>query len=378
MPTARLLLLSAALAAPPGLAAGVWDADTRFLSDRPLPADRELIAGKFARHSRGFYEDRAARRRAALLLDDTGETPLAPAELAAAYDDLAAALIHLGDPAEALRVLDEKGAAAPGEAPFATAANRAAAHWAAGDYERSAAADRAAAAVLEGRDDPLSDAESLWLTAVRTRAALADHLHDGLDDGEPFVARDSAAALAARGVDAGEALRGVRFLLRFGDHRGPVLLAALGDLLRAGGAPGGSAARAYLAAARHADGPAGDLLRDRAAEAVGGPDAAAELDAALAREIGETDKWFAKVEEDEAMWAEKSLDPDARWREKYGVAVLKLGDVTSRPARIQGHWAARGLQWWMTGFVFVGGTLTLLGVWALVRWRARQPSGWGA
>ena len=197
-----------------------------------------------------------------------------------------------------------------------------------------------------------------------------------------------AAFLESRGVSAGDGLAGVRGMLRFGDYRSPTLLEALGDLLIA--VPGDGdydvaprllAARTYLAAGRSAPDAAGAYRAIAAVtlenQKLDGRDATVDqIAGALDREFAETEAWFTKLAEDEELWIESSPDPDARFRQKYGPAVLRVGDVTSRPAHIEGHWAADGLTWPMAAAVGVGGALTWAAVWGLVRLRGRGLNGW--
>ena len=202
-----------------------------------------------------------------------------------------------------------------------------------------------------------------------------------------------AAFLKERGVSAADGRRGVEGMLRFGDFRSPILLEALGDLLMAGtgaetndedrhfAAARRLAARAYLAAGRSAGGPAAEAYRKLAAAALDqqqqdGEDVTVDQVAAtLDREFAETEAWFEKLAEDERLWVEKSPDPDRRFRQKYGPAVLRVGDLSARPPRIQGHWAKDGLTWPMAAAVGLGGAATWAAVWGLVAWRKRNPGG---
>ena len=241
--------------------------------------------------------------------------------------------------------------------------------------------------LIEKRDDATAVPLPLDPSADARLAEAGGH---GPGGPPPF-----AAYLEARGVSPEDGLRGVRGMLRFGDYRSPILLEALGDLLLAARRPdaGGNlasnsgtparrlAARAYLAAGRSAGGDAAGRYRDLAEAAlrmqrVDGEDATVDgVAATLGREFAETEAWFEKLAEDEQLWIAKSPDPDGRFRQKYGPAVLRVGDLSARPPRIQGHWAAHGLTWAMAAAVGLGGAATWAAVWGLVVWRKRHPGG---
>ena len=379
--------LLALLAPTPAARAGLWDTDTRDQERRAVPGTLELIVGKFARHSRPFLERRVKDRRAKLRLHAAGGEPLPDAELAAAYDDLAVALEKLGRHDAALSVLDEKAAALPAVGRYETAANRGTVLIRAGRLEEGLAElDRALALNPDARFGR-ERVQKLLVEYLIERRGGAGETPLPLAPADPDRV-GFAAFLADRGVSAEEGRRGVEGLLRFGDHRDPLLLEALGDLLRPAGEAAAEpaaarplAARAYLAAGRSAPGAA-PAYRELAAAAlagqrVGGADAdVRRVAAALDREFAETEAWFDKLREDEKLWVRVSPDPDARFREKYGPAVLRVGDVSSRPDHIQGHWAKAGLTWPMAAAVGLGGAATLATVWGLVALRRRRPNGW--
>ena len=399
------LCLLALLACAPAASACLWDADTLWQERRESPGVLELIVGKFPRHTDAFYEWRVTDRRKRLALHDSGVEELDANARAGLYDDLAVALDKLGRRDEALEVSEKKSNRVPGVGEYETAANRGTILVHAGRLEEgSAEIDRALELnpdahfgrervqkllveyVIEKRGDATAVPLPLDPSAD---ARLAE---DVAGDPPPFTA-----FLQSRGVTPEDGLRGVRGMLRFGGHRSPILLEALGDVLLTARRPdaGGNlasdsttaarllAARAYLAAGRSAGGPAVAEYRALAEAAlrpqrIGGRDATVDgVAAALDREFAEADAWFDKLAEDEALWIDKSPDPDARFRQKYAAAVLKVGDTASRPARIQGHWAPRGLSWTLAAAVGVGGAATLAGVWGLVLYRRHRPNGWG-
>ena len=353
-----------------------------------------MIVGKFARHTDDFYEWRVRDRRGRLALHDSGVKDLDNETRAGLYDDLAVALEKLGRRDEALTALSDKTDRLPGVGAYETAANRGTILVHAGRLEAGMKEiDRA----LEINPDAHFGRERIqkllveYLLEKRGDAAAIplpvdpDPDQRGVTEGPVGFA----AFLEARGVSAGDGLEGVRGMLRFGDYRSPALLEALGDLLLGSGEDDADdtlaarqlAARAYLAAGRSAPGAAGAYRAIAAVtlenQKLDGRDARVDqIAGALDREFAETDAWFTKLAEDEELWIESSPDPDARFRQKYGPAVLRVGDVTSRPAHIEGHWAADGLTWPMAAAVGVGGALTWAAVFGLVRLRGRRTNGW--
>ena len=377
-----LALLCVAPAAP----AGPRDVDALARERRAYPGTLETIVGKFARHTDAFYEWRAADRRSQLRLHRAGELDLTDERRAAAYDDLATALDKLGRREEALDVLDEKAAELPGVGLYETAANRGTILVHLGRYEDGLAEiERASELNPDARSGRERIQELLIEYLIERRggaAAAPAPLDPDARAADPGGA-GFAGFLKGRGVSADEGREGVAGMLRSGDFRSPALLEALGDLLLADGAARRLAARAYLAAGRSAP-DAAPAYRELAAAALSTQREDAEgvtverVSAALDREFAETAVWFAKLAKDEALWIASSPDPEARFREKYGPAVLTVGDLNGRPAKIQEQWSADARHWPLDAAVGVGGALTLAAIWALIAWRKRSPTGWDA
>jgi tetratricopeptide (TPR) repeat protein len=102
----------------------IWDYDTLLQEKARFPSALEVIAGKFPRHSREFYEWRIQDRLRRLKSN--------PDNLAA-YDDLAVAYEKTGDHAKAIALMIEKEHKKPGL--YETAANLATFHMLAGNWE---------------------------------------------------------------------------------------------------------------------------------------------------------------------------------------------------------------------------------------------------
>ncbi|MEM9702319.1 MAG: hypothetical protein AAF907_07735 [Planctomycetota bacterium] len=370
----------------------LWDTDTLWQERQEFPGTLELIVGKFPRHTEEFYEWRVSDRGGKLRLHELGEAPLSDEERAAAYDDLAVALDKLGRREEALQTLDDKVADVGDLGAYETAANRGTILIHAGRYEDGLKEiDRA----LELNPDAHFGRERIQKYLVEylvQKRAEAESISMPLVP-EPAARRrgeDFAAFLQERGVSLTEGRKGVEGMMRFGDYRSAVLLEALGDLLYASGEPHGGdgtaqpkllAGRAYLAAAR-SEPEAEDAYRSLAAMALqmqqvdGEQVSVDQIAEALDREFEETEDWFEKVREDEQLWIEASPNPEERFKQKYGIATLRVGDLGGKPSHIQEQWSADARHWKKDAIIGVGGAFTIAGVWALIVWRRRQPNGW--
>ncbi|NNJ25206.1 hypothetical protein [Alienimonas chondri] len=387
-PLAAVAAVSALLLTP-AASACLWDTDTLWQERQEFPGTLELIVGKFPRHTDAFYEHRISTRGAALRLHALGERAMSAEDRAAAYDDLAVALDKLGRRDEALATLDKKVADVGELGEYETAANRGTILIHAGRFEEG----------LGEIDRALAINPDAHFGRERIQKLLVEYMLEKKSDAEAMPAplapigpnrEGFAKFLQERKVSLKDGRKGVEGMMRFGDYRSPALLEALGDLLMAPQVtsefPDPAAARllasrAYLAAGRSAP-EAADAFHELAATAlqmqqIDGQDVETKQVAeALEREFAETDEWFEKVREDEALWIEKSPDPDARFQEKYGVAILKVGDTSGRPSHIQDQWSADARHWPLDAAIGVGGLLTLAGIWALIAWRRRSPSGW--
>ncbi|QDT16293.1 tetratricopeptide repeat protein [Alienimonas californiensis] len=384
---AGLAALSALLLVPPASAC-LWDTDTLWQERQAWPGTLELIVGKFPRHTDEFYEHRVKDRQSKLRLHAAGEQEMTPEQRAAAWDDLAVALDKLGRRDEALAALDRKQADVGEVGAYETAANRGTVLIHAGRYEEG----------LKEIDRALALNPDAHFGRERIQKLLVEYLLERKGDAEkvplPLAPSDAetnfAVFLHKRGVSIAEGRKGVEGMMRFGDYRSPVLLEALGDLLSTSGKSGeidGSlprrlAGRAYLAAGRAAP-EAREEYRELAVRPLAwqsedgkGIDFE-DFSQRLEREFAETEAWFEKVREDEELWVAVSPDPDARFREKYGVAVLRVGDTSARPNSLQAQWSAKR-SWALDVAVGVGGALTIAAIWGLIAWRRRQPNGWDA
>ncbi|MFB6372504.1 MAG: hypothetical protein ABEN55_05220 [Bradymonadaceae bacterium] len=152
-----------------------------------------------------------------------------------------------------------------------------------------------------------------------------------------------------------EAVRGILGMMRFGNHRSPVLLEALGDLLNASGserkkADHRLAARAYLSAAWNVeDQKATDGYRTLAERSLTTvpetklPDLVEKLKAERQR----AREWFETVRADEQKWIDGPTNPDEAFQKKY---LDGTRDITLESSGGELFW------WWiLTAVLGVGG-----------------------
>lgn len=312
--TPRTLLVLMCL---PVLLGCLWDSDTLAMERRQFPTALELITGKFLRHSEGFYRWRANDRRAKLK-QQPGDPRL--------LDDLAVAYDKLGEHEKAIELLQPtQGLNAQ---RYETQANLGTFYIHAGKLEKGA---RHIELALEINPDAHFGRERYqkWLVEyVLQQRAAGRELPLSASTQPPHTTRGFALYLekAAAAPKFADGVKGVLGMMRFGNHRSPVLLEALGDLLVA--SEGNSrllASRAYLRASQLTQGDTSQAYRQLAREALdtqtGGLSdrqvKLSELEADLAKEVAEGDAWFAAVRADEEKWIRDGVDVEAAFSAKY-------------------------------------------------------------
>ena len=320
----------------------LWDRDTLEMERRTFPAVADLIAGRFLRHSDALYEWRIEDRQERLAE--------APDDLPA-MDDLAVALDKLERHGEAIAVM--QGALLLDPDRYETHANLGTFFVHAGELEEGLVHIERA---LEINPDAHFGREryQLWLVEYAMQADRPLPLA-GLEDHEvyPGVTRGFTQWVLERD-DADDpmavtsAIAGITGMMRFGNHRSPILLEALGDLMLAK-KPGGIslqlAAQAYLSAAESVeDRAAADGYRALAEQAL---DMQAGVDLPMVEydlhwERADGAARAAQIQRDELLWiADPSVDPEAAFHAKYLVqpkpdtAVASAG---SQPTPIDWSW----------------------------------------
>jgi tetratricopeptide (TPR) repeat protein len=338
-------LLGVFLFAPLALAC-LWDSDTLQMERLRFPGVLEIITGKFVRHSKDYYEWRIKDR-----LKKLEAAPNDPALI----DDLAVGYDKLGRYDEGIAVLEKSLAAHPDR--YETLANLATLLFHAGRLEESKQYVQRALEINPnahfGREKyQLLLTEYVQQSELASIGVLSSEEKYPLNGGgrvkgfarfvivsrfgedQNFVGGlgGSEADQSDREAELQNATRGVGVLgmLHFADHKSPILLEALGDLLITGDFDKNGtmlAARAYVLASQGLeDSAAADRLRKMAREALANqlpysprPDSVdlPRLEKQLAAELAEGANWFTRIESQERKWIADGVDVDQAFAKVY-------------------------------------------------------------
>lgn len=316
--------------------ASVWDRDTVQMERQAFPEVADLITGKFVRHSDALYEWRVEDREAWLAE--------APDDLEA-MDDLAVALDKLERRAEAIAVMQDALLVDPDR--YETHANLGTFLVHAGELEEGLVHIERA---LEIDPDAHFGREryQLWLVQYAMQAGEELPLAPRLEEVFPAANRGFTQWVLAHD-DADDpmavlaAIEGITGMMRFEDHRSPMLLEALGDLMLAR-KPGGFslelASQAYLAASESTDDPKAAKRYRELAEYTLGYQPGVDLPMVeydLHWERADGSARASQIQRDELVWiADPAVDPEAAFHAKYlvqpkaetAVASAGLGEPT--------------------------------------------------
>lgn len=233
----RIRSLLVAVAACSALACA-WDYDTLRDEHRGLPGVHELLVGRYERRSVAFYRDRVARmeKHLAAQPDDQG-----------AIDNYAVALFRIGQPEQAIAVMEDKERRFPNQ--YTTASNLATFHMLRGDHALAVPLLEKALRINPnahfGREEyQLQLARFLVDETARKAKPLMDFTgfdpREGEDDFKHEIEFGSGPATA----EEAKARQAIIGMIRFGTDQSPDLFYALGNsLLRSGDRH--LAARAY-------------------------------------------------------------------------------------------------------------------------------------
>jgi tetratricopeptide (TPR) repeat protein len=319
MKTRLQLLVIGLLSIAPASLACLWDTDTIVMEKARFPEVADLIAGKFPRHSREFYEWRKKR-----CLSEIAKGNKTPSLL----DDLAVAQHKLGDHPAAISTMQEKEAAFPGI--YETYSNLGTFHIYAGDLDE---AEKWISRALEINPNAHFGREKYqlwlvqWLKVGKPRIENTRQFEHSVDYSgfSEFIVKQSGftGPSAAWKEGRAEALKGILGMMRFADHDNPVLLEALGDVLLTGDFQENAAllaAQSYLLASRKSKTDTEKQRLWKLMEQAGGTtdeykprDTMRTLDVTLA--AGRL--LLEKVRRDELVWIKSGKDVAALFAAKY-------------------------------------------------------------
>lgn len=339
-PSRAAWLMLAAFLVPATAAACLWDHDTLPQERSRFPSTLELITGKFLRHSPEFYAWRIEDRKRRLAADPK-QLPL--------YDDLAVAYQKTGRHDLAVETILKKEALQPGL--YETYSNLGTFYILAGDFERGLPyIDKALAINPDahfGREKyqralveyaitrrvdgklvfPLSaevlDDGSFPDYAAEVKAASdpkAPRKRSGQTFAEYLAQDDRTLGLSL--TKSTQAIVGVQGMMRFADHRNPLLLEALAGLLTSVHSPGYDAkqlaSRAYLAAAAAVpDGPSRRHYEEYSRSALFMTVDPPDVPSQFAEEQADADAWYAALAAREKLWISTGLNPETLFDALY-------------------------------------------------------------
>lgn len=323
--------LSLFLLMPTPLPACLWDSNTIAREKQRFPVARELIAGHFLRHSKSYYLWRIVRG------SQTDPENRSPGD----YDDLAVAYEKLGQHDKAIELIQEKILRWPEEGRYESEANLGTFLIHAGRYgEGLIHIDRA----LEINPDGHFGREIyqkylveyvLAQRVLENQFPLSQREVDGTGGFAEYVIRRRQVSAENRFSALRDAYKGVMGMMWFGNHRSPVLLEALGDLLLAEQENQYDrmlAARAYLAASYEVQDPAASQeYRKKAQAALAAPMdfELSDVETDLKREIQQAESLYQQIAADESQWLSAGLDLNQQFLETYADEPILESNATS-------------------------------------------------
>ncbi len=377
-----VLCLAAAVLLPASALACLWDYDTLQVERSRFPSALELITGKFLRHTPEFYQWRISDRLKKLQHD--------PDNLSL-YDDLAVAYEKTGQHDKAIETILLKDKKKPGL--YETEANLGTFLIHAGRLEEGLQHIEKALRINPdahfGREKYQKRLVEYVLSRRRDGKTLLplvgpSDLHDSF---RSFLIVPATATTPPR-IDENErraAVKGVLGMMRFGNYESPVLLEALGDLLRNERGIYGKdfadekqlAARAYLKASYAVkEETAREAYREKARAALylqakyrdfTEQMPLEELEQSFRQELAQAGEWFAEVRNSELVWIKEGKDPEQEFTRRYYDEPVVAADSSDQlPELLFFQRPLVRMQIAHCGFAFL---ITLPPVLMLIWWR---------
>jgi tetratricopeptide (TPR) repeat protein len=304
-----------------------WDFDTLLMERREFPGVIEIISGKFLRHTPEFYEWRIRDRTAKLEQDG---------QRVEWYDDIAVAYRKLGNHAKAIEVIRQKDQIKPGL--YETEANLGTFLLFDGQWEEALKHVRRALEINPDAHFGREKYQALLIEYVIPRlkhgvpqlplseVVVSITPVDGLGKLVAFDQKERFNQFLERTqgneFQREEAVHAVLGMMRFADHRSPILLEVLATLLSS---PHYNrelhlATRACLRAAEaSSDESVRDAYRKLASDIIFTQVGSSieSVESQLKREIHEADEWYAGFRANELAWIRNGKDPEAEFARQY-------------------------------------------------------------
>ncbi len=377
------------------LAACLWDYDTIKMETQRFPGTLELIAGKFLRHSRPFYEWRIDDRQ-----NRIAEATANDESVAALYDDLAVAQEKTGKTRAAIETMVKKEELWPGQ--YTTQANLGTFYIHNGEFEKGLEHIERAIEINPHAHFGREIYQKLLVEYVLSKQVDGKTvlpLSDFVDSHQPegfarFVLEQKEIPVeewidpaSEAQAEINRAVAGVQGMMHFGNYRSPVLLEALANLLMAGDGSRNArllACRAYLSASNGApDEKAADQFRMFAdvtltmqlrTDSLHETLTLSEVEKEFSAETNDANVWFANLRQEEEAWITQGLNPEKEFERRYRGADAPKTPVSlaerEDPNVIRDRRLFRVALFMGGSFAVVAGFIATVAVRRLVRRRA--------
>lgn len=295
-------------------AACIWDRITTVMEDAPFPSDLQLITGEFPRQGEAFLRWKASDR----LRKIEGAVISDPDD----WDDLASSLDKLGLRDSALAVMLRKREEF-GER-YQTMANLGTYFFHTGRLQEGLPRIDSALKINPnahfGRERYQRHLVAYFLARRKAIPMESSKWVNGQERGYAAYVAKELGVKRLSSAERAKAIKGVLGMMRFGDHRSPVLLEAWADLNAKSGTPQSrrAAALGYLQASRRTEGAARAAYLSLATQVIGEKSLPA-IESTLVAGEKRADELVKKIAAFEAkvLLSTKDDDPDDLWSNEF-------------------------------------------------------------
>ena len=298
----------------------IWDRDTIEMERQRFPNTLEIISGKFLRHSPEFYQWRVEDREAKLKINPKQWNY---------YDDLAVAYEKLGNHAKAIELMLQKEKLHPGQ--YETYANLGTFYIHNKEYQKG----------LQYIDKAIAINPNAHFGREVYQKHLVEYVLSKMQNGKVGLPLSKSGAkkytsfyrfLQEKNVIKNSpkaAIKGVLGMMKFGNFRSPVLLEALGDLLRMHDKQVDENANilayiAYQKAAKEVKNPDAktgyssiDNLIFYDIEKYSDKPTQKKARKILKKAIQEGELFYQQIKNDEIRWISEGKNPEEEFKKKY-------------------------------------------------------------
>lgn len=298
-------------------AACIWDRITTVMEDAPFPSDLQLITGEFPRQGEAFLRWKVSDRLRRI--EGIKGKILSDAEY---WDDLASSLDKLGLKDSALAVMLRKRERFG--ASYSTMANLGTYFFHTGRLEEGLPRIDSALQINPeahfGRERYQRHLVAYFLAKRKAIPMESSKWVKGQERGYAAYVAKELGVKRLSPAERAKAIKGVLGMMRFGDHRYPVLLEAWADLNAKAGTPESrrAAALGYLQASRRTEGSARAAYLSLATQVIGEKSLPAIVSTLVAGEK-RAEELVKKIAAFEAkvLLSTDTDDPDDLWTNEF-------------------------------------------------------------